>query len=86
MEDGSQEEIASVLGRYGIKVLDGCIAISNSSTNLQGILAATPWSGNAYKQALKRIPGATGSSGTIRFPGCGATRATLVPFETDETA
>jgi hypothetical protein len=85
MEDGSQEEIASVLGRYGIKVLDGCIAISNSSTNLQGILAATPWSGNAYKQALKRIPGATGSSGTIRFPGCGATRATLVPFETDET-
>ena len=86
MEDGSQEEIASVLGRYGIKVLDGCIAISNSSTNLQGILAATPWSGNAYKQALKRISGATGSSGTIRFPGCGATRATLVPFETDETA
>jgi putative DNA primase/helicase len=86
MDDGSQEEIASVLGRYGIKVMDGCIAISNSSTNLQGILAATPWSGNAYKQALKRIPGATGSSGTIRFPGCGATRATLVPFETDETA
>ena len=85
MEDGSQEEIASVLGRYGIKVMDGCIAISNSSTNLQGILAATPWSGNAYKQALKRIPGATGSSGTIRFPGCGPTRATLVPFETDET-
>jgi putative DNA primase/helicase len=85
MDDGSQEEIASVLGRYGIKVMDGCIAISNSSTNLQGILAATPWSGNAYKQALKRIPGATGSSGTIRFPGCGATRATLVPFETDET-
>jgi putative DNA primase/helicase len=84
MDDGSQEEIASVLGRYGIKVMDGCIAISNSSTNLQGILAATPWSGNAYKQALKRIPGATGSSGTIRFPGCGATRATLVPFETDE--
>jgi putative DNA primase/helicase len=85
MDDGSQEEIASVLGRYGIKVMDGCIAISNSSTNLQGILAATPWSGNAYKQALKRIPGATGSSGTIRFPGCGATRATLVPFETDES-
>jgi hypothetical protein len=84
MDDGSQEEIASVLGRYGIKVMDGCIAISNSSTNLQGILAATPWSGNAYKQALKRIPGATGSSGTIRFAGCGATRATLVPFETDE--
>jgi putative DNA primase/helicase len=85
MDDGSQEEIASVLGRYGIKVMDGCIAISNSSTNLQAILASTAWSGNAYKQALKRIPGATGSSGTIRFPGCGATRATLVPFETDET-
>ena len=81
LDDKDGEEIASVLGRYGIKVFDDSIAISNSSTNLQAVLRDTPWSGGAYRQALKRVDGATGSSGTIRFPGCGATRATLVPLE-----
>jgi putative DNA primase/helicase len=81
LEDKGDEEIASVLGRYGIKVFDDAIAISNSSTNLQAVLRDTPWSGGAYRQALKRVDGATGSSGTIRFPGCGATRATLVPLD-----
>jgi putative DNA primase/helicase len=85
IDDDHGEEIVPVLGRYGIKVFDGYIAISNSSTNLQAILRDTPWSGGAYKQALRRVPGATASANTIRFAGCGATRATLVPFAKDDT-
>jgi len=81
LDGGDGEEVASVLGRYGIKVLDGGIAVSNSSTNLQSILRDTPWSGGAYRQALKRVTGATAATGTIRFSGCGATRAILVPIE-----
>jgi putative DNA primase/helicase len=81
LDDGNGEEIAPILGRHGIKTFDGALAISNSSTNLQAILRDTPWSGGAYRQALKRIDGATASSGTVRFAGCGATRAVLVPFD-----
>jgi hypothetical protein len=82
--DVDSDDISALLGRYGIKVFDDAIAISNSSTNLQAVLANTPWSGSAYRQALKRISGATPSSGTIRFAGCGPTRATLVPLDSLE--
>jgi hypothetical protein len=81
LDEGHGEEIAPILGRYGIKACEGALVISNSSTNLQAILRDTPWSGSAYRQALKRLPGATGSSGPIRFAGCGVTRAILVPYD-----
>jgi putative DNA primase/helicase len=79
------EEIESVLGRYGVKVFDDGMAIANSSTNLQALLRDTPWSGNAYRQALRRIPGACPTKTSIRFKGTGVARATLVPWESVET-
>jgi hypothetical protein len=75
------EEVANILGRYGLKVSGGALAISNSSTNLQALLKDSPWSGTAYRQALRRIEGATHSTGTLRFPGSGVSRATLVPLQ-----
>lgn len=75
------DEVANVLGRYGLKVTGGALAVSNSSTNLQALLRDTPWSGTAYRQALRRIDGATHSTGTLRFPGSGVSRATLVPLQ-----
>jgi putative DNA primase/helicase len=76
----TQDEVANILGRYGLKVTGGALAVSNSSTNLQALLRDTPWSGTAYRQALRRIEGATHSTGTLRFPGSGVSRATLVPL------
>jgi putative DNA primase/helicase len=76
----SADEVANVLGRYGLKVTGGALAVSNSSTNLQALLRDTPWSGTAYRQALRRIDGATHSNGTVRFAGSGVSRATLVPL------
>ena len=78
----SGDEIEIVLGRYGLKVMGEMLAVANSSTNLQGLLRDTPWAGNAYRQALRRLPGATVASATIRFKGMGPSRATLVPLET----
>jgi putative DNA primase/helicase len=83
--DRPGEEVATVLGRYGLKVSGKCLAISNTSTALQSLLRDTPWAGNAYRQALRRLPGATPSSATVRFAASGISRATLVPLETVET-
>ena len=80
----SGDEIEIVLGRYGLKVMGEMLAVANSSTNLQALLRETPWAGNAYRQALRRLPGATVASATIRFKGMGPSRATLVPLETLE--
>ena len=76
------EEVANILGRYGLKVSGGALAVSNSSTNLQALLKDSPWSGTAYRQALRRIEGATHSTSTIRFSGSGVARATLIPLKT----
>lgn len=75
------EEVANILGRYGLKVSGGALAVSNSSTNLQLLLKDSPWSGTAYRQALRRIDGATHSTSTLRFPGSGVARATLIPLQ-----
>jgi hypothetical protein len=83
--DHPSDEIETILGRYGLKVMSGLLAIANNSTNLQSLLKDTPWAGNAYRQSLRRVTGATTSSNTIRFKGCGVARATLVPLETVET-
>jgi putative DNA primase/helicase len=83
--DHPSDEIETILGRYGLKVTSGLLAVANNSTNLQALLKDTPWAGNAYRQALRRVTGATTSANTIRFKGCGVARATLVPLETLET-
>ena len=85
--DGSSspgDEIETILGRYGLKVSAGALAVANSSTNLQALLKDTPWAGNAYREALRRLPNATAANGTIRFKGMGPSRATLVPLKTLE--
>jgi putative DNA primase/helicase len=82
---GSTDEVATILGRYGLKVTAGDLAVSNNSTALQALLRDTPWAGNAYRQALRRVPGASVSGTTLRFPASGVARATLVPLETVET-
>ena len=82
----STEEIESLLGRYGVKVFETGMAIANNSTNLQALLKDTPWAGNAYRQSLRRISGAIASGSSIRFKGTGVARATLVPWESIETA
>ena len=79
--DQASDEIETVLGRYGLRVMHRELAIANSSTNLQAILKDTPWAGNAYRQALRRVPGASAAGSPIRFKGMGASRATLVPLE-----
>lgn len=79
--DQASDEIETVLGRYGLRVMHRELAIANSSTNLQAILKDTPWAGNAYRQALRRVPGASAASSPIRFKGMGSSRATLVPLE-----
>ena len=79
--DQASDEIETVLGRYGLRVMHRELAIANSSTNLQAILKDTPWAGNAYRQALRRVPGASAAGSPIRFKGMGSSRATLVPLE-----
>ena len=83
--DHPSDEIETILGRYGLKVTGGTLAVANNSTNLQALLKDTPWAGNAYRQALRRLSGASTSAGTVRFKGSGVARATLVPLETLET-
>ena len=84
--DQASDEIETVLGRYGLRVMHRELAIANSSTNLQAILRDTPWAGNAYRQALRRVPGASAATSAIRFKGMGVSRATLVPLEQLEPA
>lgn len=83
--DHPSDEIETILGRYGLKVQAGQLAVANNSTNLQALLKDTPWAGNAYRQALRRLNGASTSGTTLRFKGSGVARATLVPLETVET-
>lgn len=83
--DHPSDEIETILGRYGLKVSGGTLAVANNSTNLQALLKDTPWAGNAYRQALRRLPGASMSGAPIRFKGSGTARSTLVPLETLET-
>ena len=80
MRDGS-EDPAVVIARYGLKIHEGQLAIANSHSNLQALLKDTPWSGNAYRQSLRRVPNAQASPSPIRFPGMGSVRCTLVPID-----
>lgn len=70
-----------VISRYGLKCHEGMLAVSHTNTNLQALLKDTPWSGNAYKESLARLPGARKSASALRFPEMGTSRAILVPTE-----
>jgi hypothetical protein len=84
--DQASDEVETILGRYGLRVMEKELAISNNSTNLQAILRETPWSGTAYRQALRRVRGSTVAASPIRFKGMGVSRATLVPLDRLEHA
>ena len=78
--DGADETADKILGRYGIKLKQGCFYVANSNTNLESLLRDTQWSGGAHKQALKRVLGASGSAGMEHFPGSKKSRATVIPL------
>ena len=75
------EDPSAVLARYGLKVQGDALAIANTNSNLQNVVKETPWSGNAYKQSLKRIPGVTTPKNAIRFPNMSPSRCILVPMQ-----
>ena len=79
LREGS-EEPANVIGRYGLKVVGDQLAVAHNNTNLQALLKDTPWSGTAYRQALKRVNGATVTTSPIRIPNSGTARCTLIPM------
>lgn len=75
------EDPAMVLARYGLKIHESYLAIANGHSNLQALLKDTPWSGNAYRQSLRRVPNAQAAASPIRFPNMGSVRCTLIPLE-----
>lgn len=94
------EDLAQVLGRWGLKVFaakrdkhpnDGqlltqsLLAIAHNNRQLAAIFKDTQWSNNAHRAALKRLPGASASVKPMHFSGIGTHRATLVPLETGKT-
>ena len=78
--DGADETADKILGRYGIKLKQGSFYVANSNTNLESLLRDTQWSGGAHKQALKRVLGASGSTGMEHFSGSKKSRATVIPL------
>lgn len=76
----SVEQATAALGREGIKVQDGHVIISNTAEGIRRILRATPWAAN-WPDQLRRLPGASRTSGPIRFAGAGVHRGTQVPFD-----
>jgi putative DNA primase/helicase len=94
------EDLAQVLGRWGLKVLrrgidadpmtgmaclTDVLAVAHNNRQLASIFKDTQWANNAHRAALKRLPGATASPRPMHFSGIGTHRATLVPLETSET-
>lgn len=75
-----QSSVVAALGRTGIKVKDGRIFISNTSTALASILKDTQWA-SCWSNVLLRLPGST-RAGSVYFQGRGSTaRAVSVPLD-----
>ena len=53
--------------------------IANSNSNMQRLLANTPWSAQ-YRLTLQRLPGARKSSSMMKFGSSGTHRAVWVPM------
>lgn len=77
----SKDVATATLGRHGIRVDQGRVTVSNSSTQLAKFLADTPWA-RCWPQTLARLPGAAVTRNTVRFKGMGSTRAVEIPIET----
>lgn len=79
-KDLIQSVVNAALGREGIKVKDGRILISNSSTGIASILKDTQWS-SCWSTQLLRLPGST-RAGSVYFQGRGSTaRAVSIPLD-----
>ena len=69
------------LGRYGLKVEDDALLVSNTAQAIASILRDTAW-GHSWGTLLARLPGAA-KAGVVRFKGMGATsRAVRIPLST----
>lgn len=70
----------NALRRYGLKVEDGGVWISNTHKEIKGWLKDTPWS-SQWSRSLKRIPGAKSSDPrVIVFSKWDKTKAVWLPF------
>lgn len=72
-------EANDVLGRFGLMVDGGYLAVSNTHSELQSILRNSAW-GVAWRRVLGRIDGAKPSPNAVRFAGA-RSRAILIPLE-----
>lgn len=71
----------ATLGRYGLRVEDGALLVSNTAQAIATILRDTAW-GHSWGTLLARLPGAA-KAGVVRFKGMGATsRAVRIPLST----
>lgn len=68
-----------ILPRYGIKVENERVLISNSHNEVETSLYNTPWQGN-WSRILQRLDGAEKGNGVSRFAGS-PTRFTSLPSE-----
>lgn len=93
-------ELAKILGRWGLKVFrkgfdcmpgtetpcDGhYVAVAHNNRQLATIFRDTQWANNAHRSSLKRLIGSQVTKDPVYFTGVGMQRATLVPFEINET-
>jgi len=84
--DITQKIARDHLGRHGVSVQDGAIAVSNTADAIARVLQDTAWV-NCWPAILSRLPGATRTPAAIRFAGAGATaRAVIVPVTALEQA
>jgi putative DNA primase/helicase len=78
-EEGIDDAKASkALGRIGLTVKDGRLAVSNTSKGLRRLLRDTPWE-SCWPTILGRMDGAT-KPGAVWFPEIGTSRATSLPM------
>jgi ABC-type nitrate/sulfonate/bicarbonate transport system substrate-binding protein len=71
--------VDATLSRYGLKVDDDALLVSNTAQAIASILRDTAW-GHSWGTLLSRLPGAS-KAGVVRFKGMGATsRATRIPL------
>ena len=77
-EDG--RAATQILGRYGLKVADGGLIVSNSADGIKRLLAKTPWSVN-WGKVLRRLPEARACGVTYFGYPKSESRAVWVPLE-----
>lgn len=78
-EEGIDElKAAKALGRIGLTVKDGRLAISNTAKGLRRLLRETPWE-SCWPTVLGRMEGAS-KPGPVWFPEIGTSRATSLPM------